>query len=757
MIKLEKTSLPFPCQSDRIELNRLNQFYRSEHSIHCDIVAWVSLAGEKILLDKENSIIRVLDKDNQEVRSVGSRIGYVQNQASERLGFEYPEDLVHYSNGSESGFLICDSGNKRIVCLNPDLSLRKYLQLPDYPYKFIGIDGELVLVSDFNRDVLFLSLKYGYLGKITLTEPVNFATICRQGDDVFLFTESEELLRFRIQLKPIDELALYFDNRNIQLQILETDIETNREKIRRLIGDDAGLILSYIGRNRDNCFDTFLKTHIMDELTSLFEKEKEILETVKKDAQDYFNYYRLLPGKGDQETGNLAKESKAFSVFNGIKGRRDLFKKALAINNAIVKNPFLIEAYRDILQKRERDTVQQIHRIADRIQTEMNTLDEDACFPLITDYWFLRDEVQYLFPEAYQEKTALKFIYRLFFTQFIRDYFYNLAVLYLTANNLERFYQLAEKELVYYPDKTGILFKYVDRLIGQRNLDRAEAMMNRLTDMNKEHVNHRFYQIYKAKSQKQKAFGFLKRELELFPHKTDLVADLIRLNVEDKEKLRTLVEEMYRPNETVMDSNFVLADAFFELDDLETGERYLDRELELFPENHKALIKKMDRMVGTYAELDETSATVYFDYLVAHLKGISDEKYLAGHIELYSIVLNRLKPNPERFADILNINWKKFSPAFFRPFQVYLSFCRFQLEYIIEAELESLDADVYLSSQSCFDLAIDHYLDKGSNLIYAEQVDAGFDLIEKILSYHPGNDRVFRFLDQLASESAFKK
>ena len=90
-------------------------------------------ADRYLFLDKNTCMICVYDPDFNEIKTVGSRMGYVQlyeDEESQRLGFEFPGDMA--------------------------------------------MVGDRVVVSDFDRSLMAVSLEYGFLVMEESDYPVDF-------------------------------------------------------------------------------------------------------------------------------------------------------------------------------------------------------------------------------------------------------------------------------------------------------------------------------------------------------------------------------------------------------------------------------------------------------------------------------------------------------------------------------------------------------------------------------------------------------
>jgi hypothetical protein len=177
-----------------------------------------------LLLDKGHSMIRIYDKDFNEEKTIGSRMGYVleyEDQEKQRLGFELPEDMA--VNGNR--VIVSDSGNKRLVVMDQQWQLEKIIKLPEFPYKILYWNDDQLVVSDFDRSLMFSSLTYGFVHQQEIDYPVDFfPSVYRQNQPHSLVgSEKDELVELSFPDVSRESIAETANNWNVLMKIKVVD------------------------------------------------------------------------------------------------------------------------------------------------------------------------------------------------------------------------------------------------------------------------------------------------------------------------------------------------------------------------------------------------------------------------------------------------------------------------------------------------------------------------------------------------------
>jgi len=712
-----------------------------------NIVAFIKKKGNLILLDKENSQLKILDNDYKEIKTIGSRLSFIAGGQNTRLGFEFPEDIIFFSDK----IFISDSGNNRIVILSETYKTESFIELPDSPYKFLYSRNDLLIVSDFSDNVFFISIKHGYIGKYLLDEFVDFSTVWISEKDTFVADETGNYYSLFVDKKSIYEIAKSFNNKNVQLKILLENEDKNQKKIRNLIEKDYRLILKYIRRSKDDFFNEQISLYIRQSVADIFIEDIRTVKNINKLSLEYLFIYRILNTRGDKESGSLISEQKVFEIFNLIKSRRLKLKEINEMKISVKNNRYLNEVLEAELKERKLNTELRIKKLFKDINDsyiDNNNHDDETNLVLISEYWLLVDEQKIIFPNLKLDDKNIKEITNIFYNQFLKNYYYNISILFLRNNNLNMFYFYAEKELELYSDKIGIMLKYVTLLINQHNYERALEILSKNVDRNKEHINYKYYQIYKAKGDYKRAFNYIKKELELFPHKNELISELLSLNIIDKNQVIALIDKLSKNRSTAIDSNYNIALSLFEIEEIVKGEDLLNKELDLFPENTKAVILKMKLMLSKLPNITEKEANSILNIFINYLKTISGQ-LVSENLTHFFYVLNFIEFNEDIMKLLNNVNWMNYPDSFQKQIEIYYSFLNTANMKRYKFNVKKFDIDIYMSTYSTSFLAFNYFFKKAKKLIANNEIDKGLNLIEKILKYNAGNEEIFGFLDSI--------
>ncbi len=712
-----------------------------------NIVAFIKKGSNLILLDKENSQLKILDNNYKEIKTIGSRLSFIAGEKNTRLGFEFPEDILSFSDK----ILISDSGNKRIVIISEAYKLDGFIELPDSPYKFIYSRDDLLIVSDFSNNVFIISLKYGYIGKYLLDEFIDFSTVFINGKDTFVADETGNYYSLFVDKKSVYEIAKSFNNKDVQLKILLENKDNNQKKIRSLIEKDYRLIFKYIRKSEDYFFNEQISLYIRQRVADIFIEDTQTVESINRLSLEYLFIYKILNTRGDTESGSLINEQKVFEIFNLIKYRRLKLEEINEMKLSVKNNRYLNEVLEAELKERRLNTelkLKTLFKIVNEKYMNNDNHDDETNLTLISEYWLLVDEQKIIFSDLKLDDKKIREITNVFYNQFLKNYYYNISILFLRNNNLNMFYFYAEKELELYSDKIGIMLKYVTLLINQHNYARALEILSKNVDRNKEHINYKYYQIYKAKGDYERAFNHIKKELELFPHKKELISELLSLNIIDKNQVIALIDRLLENSSTAIDSHYNIALSLFEIEEIVKGEDLLNRELELFPENTKAVILKMKLMLSKLPNITEKEANSILKIFVNYLKTIPDD-IMSNNLTYFFYVLNFIEFNEDIMKLLNNVNWINYPDSFQEQIEIYYSFLNTANIGRYKFNVKKFDIDIYMSSYSTSFLAFEYFFKKAKKLIANNEIDKGLNLIEKILKYNAGNKEIFEFLDSI--------
>ncbi len=750
----------------------LSDYSRYSLPTNAVIVAAIPLEGRFIFLDKNTCMIRVYDTDFNEIKTVGSRMGYVQvyeDEESQRLGFEFPEDMAVLGDR----VVVSDSGNKRLVVINRELNREKIFKLPEFPYKIIFCDRDRVVVSDFDRSLMTVSLEYGFIGVEESNYPVDFFQSFSEGRRSLVGSEQvNEIAALQLPESSIESLAEEAGNSTVLMRV---KIDAGQlEEARGIALSDEKLLPEYAKYTDDKAIETQLTGYVEKTVNTVFEKIEPLKKEISTSSLEFIKKYKSIPGSGDKEAARIDKENIRHRMFLKLKAYRSLLKTVKDLKNALQKHPGPSAVFNRLMDARFRDVKQGIEENAKRIEANLIKFDETDLLEVLVYYWLFTEEETVLFP-VLQLKYE-KLFGKMFLLAILNDFYYNVAELFLKRGKVEEYISFADREITMYNDKQGIFKKFVHRLLRMKKYDDVLRMLDKFPDKNRENINYFHYRVYLAKGDIDKAFYHLKRELDLFSHRFELIPNLIRLNKLKGEEAIAYIDKILERSGHSIDTYLITAKAFVGIDEIEKAEFYVNKELELFPENQNAVAFKVNLLLnrpGREEELgqlvsrlkasqfDLPQATVYFvlgkyetswhvfkNFIMSRM----DEAAANKNIFLLSS-LNYLDDESEIPWLMEMVNRVRFE-EYKREFRIYLSFLRyFRGKYNGDTgeigEIEKFDDETYISTYSTGSLAYDYFFEEVERLKGAGEWTKMFDLTEKILKYHPGDEKVFKFLDKL--------
>ncbi|MDQ1354788.1 MAG: hypothetical protein QG657_5097, partial [Acidobacteriota bacterium] len=288
--------------------------------------------------------------------------------------------------------------------------------------------------------------------------------------------------------------------------------------------------------------------------------------------------------------------------------------------------------------------------------------------------------------------------------------------------------------------------------------DDVRRMLKKFPDPNKEDVNYFYYRVYMEKGDADNAFIHLKKELDLYSHRVDLIPELIELKKLDHDEVQRYIDSILGKSPQVIDTHLYAARSFQKIGNDEQAEFYVDRELELFPENKAAFLLKHDLFNGHIppisSTLDPTSSAYFrktWETFKIFMKLHRDETTAAQIISFFTL-LNFLPRESQGLKEIAALKETVMFAAYKKELMAYLSFMKHFRGVTTEEEeaVEKFAPVVYLSAYSTGWLAYDYFFEEARRLAAAGQYEVMFPLIEDILKYNPGDNKIFKFLDAIS-------
>lgn len=716
-----------------------------------EIPAMAVTDSRYVLLDKGNSMLRVYHRSFQEIKTIGSRMGYIlkyEDEQNLRLGFEFPEDMAVSADGKR--ILIADSGNQRLVLLSPDGKQEKIIRLPEFPFKIVAWDetGDRVFVSDFDCSLMVVSLSYGFIDILKIDHPVDFFPSGFNPRRHMVGSEnSNEVVELTFDDSALEVIAREAKNHHVLVRMLA---EGNRlDEARDLVKKDKDLLPEYAAYSgdMDDEISSGLTDHVRETFRKLVEENKMLAEKVARQSVEFIKKYKSIPNAEDSEAAHIDKENIRHRVFLDLKQYRRNLKGIGDLSKVTAGYPRHQELLGELLDKRFEYLKPALLKSAEDITHYMEPFAEPEMLDTIVRCWLLSEEWQLVFQDRkidYERLFDGKFLLAI-----LNDFYFHIAELYREKLNKEQYISFCDMEISMYTDKTTIFKQFVRNLVQWQKYDDVLRMLNKIPDQNKENVNYYYYQVNLAKGNTDTAFVHLKKELDLYPHRVNLIPRLIELSKLNAEEAQQYIDKLLEKSGQSIDTYLHVAQSFLNTGNSEKAELYVDRELELFPENNSALSFKMELLL----KHDPVSRTG--DYYVraweifkAFIRINKDEK-AARRILPFFTILNQIPVETERIQDIVSLRDSNIVAEYREELDIYLSYIKHFRGIDIGKEIEMFDNDTYLTAHSTSRLFYDSLFHRVQELREAKQWEEMFALTENILKYNPGDEKIFGFLDSL--------
>ena len=729
------------------------------------------LVGDKlVLLDKNYSLIRVYDKELNDIKTVGSRLGYFRDYSYiGRIGFEMPEDLVKIA----SELLIADSGNNRIVVLSESFQPVKAVILPEAPYKILFYNGDIGGVLDYKNTIMLFSVNEGFLGSYDLDFMPDVYNMKSIGG-VRCIVASEEGVFCSVKSAVMNKEELIREGGQ-SIAWLRFLLNSNVDAAAEYASDKGGEVLLEYLKNGGKWGLTgeVAKDYIMKSTSKAFKTVDTTLLELFKECHDFIVMYKSVPSYGDEEAAHIAKERIGARGIAKIKSIRGAFD-SLALYNKLSGNcglDFEKEFSRMFAGKFDCYS-EDYKEYKDLIEKSLENLQEETLVKALAGFWIMREMMRTVFTDQRVEfDPAIPDEY--LFT-ILRNFYYNLALIFYKKGKYKQFIFFCEKELEMYVEKESIFVEYIKRLILIKEYDRALELFERKPVQDKQNMNFLLSRIYKEKGDHNRAFKHLKRELDLFVHRHELLPELIKYNKMNREDVTHCIDSLMNSSVNDIDANLNIAKAFLSIGDFKNMDLFLDRELELYPENERAVSVKIERLIDSKAGKDEikrlvdnieetaadselVKAAAYF-YLEEYRQSFSSfSKFVVNskqegkvRLSLYLLgSLNYLEYNTDLREELDKLKEECSHQAVIRDIDLFIEFTENHKKAVTFDEVMQYAEMKYLVSNSCDELAFAYLYNEAEALIRNGNSERVLIILEELLRYMPGNSKVFGLLDKL--------
>lgn len=553
------------------------------------IVRAVYLDDRLILLDRGLGLLREWDRQGSEIRTVGRRLSYRAAEAGEgRIGFEFPGDLVR----DGETLWVCDTGNRRLVSLNLGLEQTGAIPLADGPCRITGISPDFLTVMGPDGREVLVTKRYGPLGEWPPAEVgIDPATPALAADgSVWAIDESgSPLWRPPTVFPALGEALARPGLESVRLRFLLDHGETGKARqLAREVG--SALLSEYWERNGDPEVAGAAADVAREVITGCRAGHERLALEIGRRAGEYLAIVRDLPGCAEPEAAQVEREV----IGSALQGVVREFQRNLATWRRSAQMLTQAGAGGDGWDGLAVEWRQDCQRCREELARVLASDDlRGAGRPLLV-YWLAAESLR-----AVQGRPLEKLPFTRNLVQVLSGFHSTLARLAIDLGLPEETYdRLMEEELARFPDRHWIFFERLNRWIARGRLDEAEAQLARLPGQDSENVHLCWSRLYAKKGDLTQAAAHLKRELELYPTRFELVPELIQLQVLPPIEVDELLAKLTERAKPGRGFWMNVARAKLATGGPHGAQECLDRELDSFPDSQLALLHKLSFLIG---------------------------------------------------------------------------------------------------------------------------------------------------------------
>jgi len=745
-----------------IKENELNFLKSLVLDIRIEPVSIVFRINDFVLLDKNNSNIKVFDYELK-LKGVYSR-RFRAVKTTDILGFEFAEDMIQ----KNEKFYFSDSGNKRIVITDNDFNFVSEINLDFNPFKILYKGEEVLVVSDFSALLYPVFLKYGLVGKPIEVEDINlFKTFFYNNKFFSLSEDRKNLIEFDfsdMNLEEIVELSeeklklnYYIDKKmNIKLKTL---LENNKE-----------LIFDYYLIAQDENYYNDFNNIVNKKIEKYFKEINDFEKTIYELSLKFVKLYKYVAFSDDKEEAHIKKENFRNEFNLKLSEFFKILDEIVSLKNGLDKKKH--EKFFKFIYEKKLEYENKIKNSYDKIKSILKNFNEEAFLENICQNWVLNEVVKRIFD--INENQEFVFFKEKFLISILNDFYLNVGKIFLKFNKIEQFEYFVKKEIEMFPSKSSIVFQLVDVLINHKKYDSALDLLKKFPNQNQENINYKFHIIYWQRGDYKKAFEFLKKEFDLFPHKVELIPKLVSMGFLSKEEFNKYIEILKSKKDMGIDYYLNIAKLYLSVKDFDEALRYVNEELKNYPENQDAILFKLRLLInhiGDFKELRELikgltkdnkeayllkaksffilkeyekSFYSFMDYLKSNL---SDDEII-NKLYLFE-VLNYVEVKLKVINKILDLRDLVNNSYVLNEINTYLSFVKYYMKFQkIDISVEKFDEENYLSSYSASLISHKYFSNKVEEYFEKCESKSFFKLCKKILKYNPDDERLFNLIER---------
>lgn len=598
--------------------------------------------GETVLLNRFMSRLVFLDSSDRITRTLGTRLGV---SSEERLGFEWPEDACFSPDFQK--VLVADSGNDRLLRIDTATGGFLSLELPVSPMYILHDGPEGWLVSDGADALVWGNDKQGPL-ICERDHPLVCCRIIRVNGSVFSADESGNWGRLAVKMPQLQNHRLFPAARLI-VQLADSTVQKPQELLSELDLNGLLSIVKYSAKG------AALVAGLSSGQLKPFATDPESLWP---ELLDHSLSLYLLGKEG--KVSHESEQNRIQRAINGYRLKKCLSGMITELRQWLKLCTRLTELTgsadhpaTDILQQITQNARDAVDSIRDNLDGRTEVPDDRELISMLLRYVIARKVLNALNQDL-RVKPVLVLNRSLVKT--LEQFDLLVADLHYQYGDLQRFKELYEWELEAHPNQTNLEEKFLHMLFKVADLDAIEQRLNKSTNQRKQHLNAQLSLLYEKRGDTRKAAQFLRRELDLFPNRLDLLVRLVELDSLDDGELDARLSRALLGRSGQIDTDYHLGRIHLQRGKIREAFLAFLKEAEGNPGNYGILyqIKELLYTQPTFrAELTAEDFVRIWDILRNYISSLKSGSTQAEGLTPLLFVLNHIS------GDIIDQHWLK--------------------------------------------------------------------------------------------------
>ncbi len=719
------------------------------------------------ILDKNFCALRIFSKEFEELEIVGSRVGYRQKgEENPALGFEFPESMFIYKDK----IYISDSGNKSIVVLNNKFEINNVIYLPFHCYKFLDINDDFIYLSGFGDNYSLISQKYGFLEEIQTDFRVNYLSLKNCPQRGLVLNEEGKLIIFDLEPKEIEECREYLENNDFKFDYLIQSKKGEQKQIKSLAYGDIKKSKIYLQNYEDASFKEEMKNILEIKYNKYTEESKDIKQDIHDFADKALKLYKSIPQNVDDESMKVNKLRQENFIFTRMNLLKEKLRELSEWKNFVKSDNLFLYIDRDI--KENYDKI-----ISLLNEKELNERDFLYC---MVNLYLLFEERTIIFKGS-NLPLKLKFFPKVNLSLFInRFYFYTGEAYYYISNNIEKFKSYASQSIRLYPSDESNLRDFINHLINLREFEFVKDLIDSKPVKKKMGFNLLLLKYYKSVMEYPKALLVIKDEIVRYKHRTNLIPQLLSLDhmtrILNKEEREFFISKLKKESiEGNIDNNYNLAQLYKGIADYSNALLYVNKELNLYPNNENAISLKIDlvlekKVVLVAEELEQINKSlkhIKSDLLIINkIRFLYFMKYFREAFDIFCDYLGQRIPyfyyyhlfeilsidlDDSHFNKLSNLYSSLIEPDMLKEvkaridFHIYCTQKKISNHRLIELNI----LESFFASYSSYNIAYNYFLQLLSKYIESNKIEEFWELVKLMLKYFPGDKKLIELASSI--------